>query len=171
MSFLLIRRIVRKQNIGGTMKQLENFVKVFAIIVLGYILIFGIMFPAHSDVAYSIGGDPQKIVDNVNVAIPATMSNCKPISKYVFHIMRRYQYSELKLVGVWTNTRGHMFVSYKNAWGDTMVITTGRTNKVMSTRIVRVKSIEAFCSSWDKDWTYYFVYTKDDRVYTKRIRQ
>ena len=153
------------------MKQLEDFVKIFAMIVLGYILIFGIMFPAHSeDLAFSIGNDPREIVNRVNIELPATSRNCKEVSQFVHNIMSRCAYSELKVIGVWTITRGHMFITYRNIWGDTMVITTMHAKSIWKTKLVRVKSIEGFCTTWDKDWTHYFEYNKDGKTFTKRIR-
>ena len=148
----------------------EWFAKTAGLIIIGYMLLFGFHTLAHSDLAYEIGNDPRKIVENVNEVMPATSRNCKEISRYVHSIMSRCHYSELKVIGVWTITRGHMFITYRNIWGDTMVITTSRKHLVWKTVLIRVRRIEDFCYAWNKRWTHYFEYNKDGKTFTKRMR-
>ena len=147
----------------------EWYVKWGAIMVAAYI-IFGMARFAHSDLAYEIGNNPREIVENVNVVVPATSRNCKKVSKYVHDIMYRCQYSELKVIGVWTAGRGHMFVAFKDVWGKTNIITTSRNSNKWKTVLIKVDSIEQFCNMWDNGWSHYFVYRKNHKVLTKRIR-
>ena len=148
----------------------EWFAKTAGLIIIGYMLLFGFPTLAKSDLAYEIGNDPEKIVERVNIDVPATRRNCKDVSKYVYEIMYRCGYSELKLIGVWTITRGHMFITYKNNWGDTMIITTSRKKGIWKTVLIRSENIDSFCDKWDPNWTHYFVYKRNGKVFTKRIR-
>ena len=133
-------------------------------------LLFGFHTLAYSDLAYEIGNDPSKIVERVNIEVPANARNCKDVCKFVYGIMQRCHYSELKVIGVWTITRGHMFITYRNIWGDQMVITTSRSSNKWKTKLIRVRSVKSFCTTWDKDWTHYFEYNKDGKTFTKRMR-
>ena len=148
----------------------EWYVKWGAIIIAAYIVLFGFPRLAKCDLAFEIGNNPVKIVENVNANIPATSRNCKQISKYVYSIMSRCHYSELKVIGVWTANNGHMFIAFKDSWGKQYIITTLRGKKKWSTELLPVKSIESFCSMWSKNWTHYFEYRRDGKVFTKRMR-
>ena len=133
-------------------------------------LIFGFSTLAHSDLAYEIGNDPVKIVEQVNIDVPATSRNCTNVCKYVYNIMYRCGYSELKRIGIWTESRGHMIIAFKNTWGDQYIVTTSKKKGLWRTVLLRVRSVEQFCHMWDSNWTHYFVYKNNDRVLTKRNR-
>ena len=151
----------------------EWFAKTAGLIILGYMLLFGIPTLCQSETieeaARAYGNHPQRVVDYVNKVIPATRNNCVPISKLAYSVLARYLQADLKLIGVWKNEKeGHMFVSYTDRWGDCYVITTARVNGEYTTHIVEVESIEAFCLTWDKDWIHYFRYTNQMRVFNRR---
>lgn len=97
------------------------------------------------DLARTIGNSPQKIVQEVNIVIPATPTNCVEVSKFVYNIMYCNQYSELYLIGVWKGTsQGHMFVAFKDTWGQQYIVSTGKYKGKYTTMLAKSKDIEQF---------------------------
>ena len=119
------------------------------------------------EAVYKYGNNPEKIIDHVNEVMPATRTNCRPVSEYVFRMMNRWQYSELYLVGVWTRTKGHCFVTFSNRWGELYMITNGQTEDGLRLQLIKVDgdSIYDICDYWNPDWILYRIYTKDMKCY------
>jgi hypothetical protein len=119
--------------------------------------------------ARDYGNNPIAIVQYLNKTVPATSTNCMDVSKLVYAIMRKYQYSNLNLIGVWRRAEvGHAFVTFTDRWGDCYVITTARVDGVYQTIMIEVDTIEEYCNTWDKDWTHYFQYINNMRVLNRR---
>jgi len=155
---------------------MNTFIKYLGVGIIIYMLTFGMVALCQGETieeaARAYGSNPISVVDYINKTIPATSNNCMNVSKLVHEIMKRYQYAELNLVGVWRGAeKGHAFVTFEDRWGDCYVITTARVDGVFKTIIVEVGTIEEYCEIWDVEWTHYFQYINNTRVLNRREKR
>jgi len=143
----------------------EWIIKTGVIILVGYMLLIGIpttVFSLDIEVmGRNYGNNPSKLVNEITKEIPATRNNCKELSMVVYRCLRKYQYEDLRLIGVWSKkARGHAFVTLRDRWGKLLVITTIRRDEGWDLVILDMnkKQIEDFCSMWDRNWTHYVEY-------------
>lgn len=155
----------------------EWMVKVGAIMVVLYLVLFGMPRLARSytvdELAYKYSGNPKGLVRKVNVLIPATPTNCKEVSALIYRTMKKGQYANLKLVGLWVGTkRGHAIVTYTDKWGKRVIITTADAKHGNMTVMLKYNgTIEDFAGLWDLNWTHYYEYRWNWTIKKKVRRQ
>ena len=150
----------------------EWMVKIAVLVLIGYFAIFGIPSIAHSDtvdeLAYKYSSNPSGLVNRINVIMPATPKNCRIISEKIYKVLAKGQYTDLKLMGIWSGKRGHAVVMYRDRFGCNVFITTMNNKKAgkYMTVMIRMKTggIKEFCTLWDSNWDTYIEYDREWRA-------
>lgn len=118
------------------------------------------------ELAYKYNSDVDALIHRMNETVEITGFNCRTVTGEVYNVMKRGQWADVKLIGLWGRETGHMFIAFKDRWGDDRLITI--VNSKERLMLVNIKIDGSMAETFKKMYPtskFYRIYR--DNTYTR----
>lgn len=126
------------------------------------------------ELAYYYANNPSGLIKQMNKQEEITIGNCRPIIEKMCTVMKRGALSDIQMLGVWDKYKGHMFLKYRDKWGDICMISIKAINPQEDMEIFGFKTQKNDVTKTIK-WMYpkaqfYRVYKDNGFTYWKTVK-